>query len=97
MNDIERAAQQYIDILKQQHRDDDLLYIKEECDGDDVFSVINRDIRNQLGLWADHPLTQNWRENPDLRDIRNGVDYSVDHPDQVSDNICITVKKLLGK
>lgn len=41
-------------------------------------------IRNTYGLWIDNPLTKNWRENEDGRDIRGGVDYSVDHPDAVS-------------
>lgn len=41
-------------------------------------------IRNTYGLWEGNPLTENWRLNQDSRDIRNGVDYSSDHPDAVS-------------
>lgn len=44
-------------------------------------------IRNTYGLWIDSPLTKNWRENEDGRDIRGEVDYSVDHPDAVSMHI----------
>lgn len=42
-----------------------------------------RSIRNEYGLWHTHPLTQRWRtDGPN--DLRDGVDYSSDHPDNVS-------------
>jgi hypothetical protein len=45
-------------------------------------------IRNHFGLWdPSHPLTQHWHQNPDCRDIVDGVDYSEDHPDAVSSAI----------
>ncbi len=45
-----------------------------------------RDIRNEYGLWHTHPLTARWRsEGPN--DLRDGVDYSIDHPDNVSGQI----------
>lgn len=42
-------------------------------------------IRNKFGLWkADHPLTKNWHTRPEAHLIRDGVDYSEDHPDAIS-------------
>jgi len=42
-------------------------------------------IRNEFGLWQeDHPLTANWFAHPEKHDLRDGVDYSEDHPDAVS-------------
>jgi len=42
-------------------------------------------IRNEFGLWRpDHPLTQHWHEHPEDHDVRDGCDYSNDHPDAVS-------------
>lgn len=42
-------------------------------------------IRNHYGLWhEDHPITKNWHADESSRNIQNGVDYSEDHPDQVS-------------
>ena len=44
-----------------------------------------RAIRNEFGLWEpDHPLTKHWHEKEDERDIQDGIDMSVDHPDHVS-------------
>ena len=48
------------------------------------WNAMCRHIRNQYGLWYDNPLTRNWRENESSRDMRDGVDYSVDHPDNIS-------------
>lgn len=48
------------------------------------WNAMCRHIRNQYGLWYDNPLTRNWRENESGRDMRDGVDYSVDHPDNIS-------------
>jgi|SRR5579859_769571 len=44
-------------------------------------------IRNTYSLWHLSPLTLRWRSQPETHDIRDGVDYSQDHPDQVSDKI----------
>jgi hypothetical protein len=45
-------------------------------------------IRNTYGLWnPEHPLTTNWANNEAGRDIRDGTDYSKDHPDAVSNDI----------
>jgi hypothetical protein len=47
-----------------------------------------RGIRNGCGLWdPEHPLTTHWHKFPNERDLRDGVDYSVDHPDAVSMSI----------
>lgn len=40
-------------------------------------------IRNHYKLWHTHPLTKRWRESGP-NDVREGVDYSADHPDNVS-------------
>jgi hypothetical protein len=51
-------------------------------------------IRNEFGLWEpDHPLTKHWHECPDDHDIRNGIDFSEDHPDAVSMRIMLAVWK----
>ena len=42
-------------------------------------------IRNHYGLWSpDNPITKNWHAYPEKHDMRDGVDYSKDHPDSVS-------------
>lgn len=48
---------------------------------------IMRDIRNDYSLWWENPLTEGWRTDESTRDIREGVDYSEDHPDNVSSDI----------
>jgi hypothetical protein len=45
-------------------------------------------IRNSYGLWATtHPLTTKWHNDPSSHDIQDHVDYSLDHPDAVSNEI----------
>lgn len=61
------------------------------------FDSVGRAIRNGYGLWVDHPLTERWRNNPETHDIRGGVDYSEDHPDQVSHNILIELINILNE
>ena len=59
-----------------------------------LHSSWGRAIRNEFGLWqADHPLTKNWHNNPDGRDIQDGIDCSNDHPDRVSMLIMLAVWK----
>jgi hypothetical protein len=49
-------------------------------------------IRNTYGLWdPTHVLTTNWANNPESRDMRDGVDYSNDHPDAVSNEILAAI------
>jgi hypothetical protein len=49
-------------------------------------------IRNVYGLWEpSHPLTTNWSDNPKSHDMRDGVDYSKDHPDAVSNEILAAI------
>lgn len=43
-------------------------------------------IRNHYNLWKSHPLTNRWLTHGG-NDIREGVDYSADHPDNVSGQI----------
>lgn len=47
-------------------------------------TAIMREVRNEYGLWYDNPLTEKWRTDESSRDIREGVDFSQDHPDNVS-------------
>ena len=53
--------------------------------------LFGRWIRNTYSLWYDNNLTLHWRSNPDGRDMRDGVDYSKDHPDAVSADIITEV------
>lgn len=62
-------------------------------------------IRNECGLWhTDHPLTANWHNHPESRDLRRsdeyglavhpaGIDCSPDHPDAVSSAIMLYVHR----
>jgi hypothetical protein len=70
----------------------DRKYVK---NGTNEFDFVGRHIRNEYGLWIDHPLTKRWREDETSRDIRNGVDYSVDHPDQMSETIRLKLVEIL--
>lgn len=58
-------------------------------------SGIMREIRNEYGLWHTNPLTEKWRHNVRDRDIRDGVDFSEDHPDNVSAVIYKRVKEIV--
>lgn len=51
-------------------------------------------LRNKLGLWHNHSLTENWRTNENLRNIDAGVDCSKDHPDRVSKDIIESMWKI---
>ena len=74
-------------------RKNDLEYLKE---GSDPFGLVGRRIRNDFGLWdPKHPLTANWHSFPADRDLRDGIDYSVDHPDQVSAIVLNMVRERL--
>jgi hypothetical protein len=50
-------------------------------------STLGRSIRNEFKLWETH-----WTP-----DIRNGVDYSPDHPDQISMRVIEEVWERLNK
>lgn len=50
-------------------------------------SFFTREIRNRYSLWYESPLTKNWRENESSRVIIDGIDYSEDHPDNISGKI----------
>ncbi len=79
-------------ILKEWSKDD-LDFLKS---GQHDFGMIGRAVRNDYGLWEfDHPLTQHWHMYPDARNIVDGIDYSEDHPDQVSAEILKCVKAQL--
>jgi Domain of unknown function (DUF6794) len=54
-------------------------------------------IRNTYGLWHDNPLTERWRTDKSSHDIRDGVDYSEDHPDQMSGHIIEALWRRLNK
>ena len=57
--------------------------------------TMGRWIRNEYGLWHDSPLTEAWRTNVAGRDLRNGIDYSADHPDTISMRVLERVQELL--
>jgi hypothetical protein len=79
-------------ILKEWPKDD-LEFVKS---GEHDFGMVGRAIRNDYGLWEfDHPLTQHWHMNPECRNIVDGIDYSEDHPDQVSAMILEVVRSRL--
>jgi hypothetical protein len=64
--------------------------------GERDFGMIGRSIRNEYGLWEpDHPLTQHWHQNPECRNIVDGIDYSEDHPDAVSAEIIRVLREML--
>lgn len=72
----------------------DLEFVKS---GEPDFGMVGRAIRNDYGLWEmDHPLTQHWHMNPECREIIDGVDYSEDHPDQVSAAILERLRERLA-
>ena len=77
---IQDAALAFINILS----DEDKAYVAE---GGDDLNMVGRAIRNELKLWHTHPLTRRWRTDEASRDIRDGVDYSIDHPDNISEEI----------
>lgn len=77
---IEDIAQHFVAILN----DDDREYVAGD---NNQMDLVNRSIRNDYGLWHCNDLTKNWRENESTRDVRDGVDYSHDHPDNVSELI----------
>ena len=65
---------------------------------DHSYGMVERAIRNDYGLWEfDHPLTQHWHQNPDCRNIVDGIDHSEDHPDNVSAEIRATVRSYLER
>lgn len=72
------------DILSRWSRDD-LDFVRE---GILCYGAVGRRIRNEYGLWDPKcPLTAHWHEKPDERVIRDGIDFSIDHPDSVSERI----------
>ncbi len=58
-------------------------------------TAVTREIRNEYGLWWEHPLTEKWRTDETGRDIRDGVDYSKDHPDNISSQVYDRIKEML--
>lgn len=54
-------------------------------------------IRNTYGLWKDNPLTEKWRTDESSHDIRDGCDYSLDHPDQMSNTIIEAIWHKINK
>lgn len=62
---------------------DDLIFIKRHPHD----RAVGMHIRNRYGLWDTSPLTEKWRTDESSRIIEDGIDYSKDHPDAVSDRI----------
>lgn len=89
MNTIEEIAKDAITRISPE----DLQWIKKQ----DVYELhhnLGRWIRNLYDLWLTSPLTENWRTNPDTRDLRDGLDYSPYHPDAISTRIIERIKEL---
>ena len=70
---------------------EDLDFIKR---GEPGFGMVGRYIRNHYGLWGDHPLTAEWRAGK--VDIRDGIDYSEGHPDNLSGRIVDELRRRLA-
>lgn len=87
------SVQYYAEQLLISWPDEDLDFVKS---GEPDFGMIGRAIRNELRLWqVDHPLTTNWHSNPKSRKIIDGVDHSLDHPDNVSNEILVALRKMI--
>jgi hypothetical protein len=64
---------------------EDLAFVKS---GAFSMGAVGRRIRNEYGLWNPScPLTARWHADPANRFIRDGIDFSVDHPDSVAERI----------
>lgn len=48
-------------------------------------------LRNHYELWHTSPLTEKWRTDESSHDIREGIDYSLDHPDHISMEIIYAI------
>jgi hypothetical protein len=82
------------DILKDLHSvvsyKDQALLVAEDGSIESVFidMELGRFVRNKYKLWnKENPLTKNWFDNPETHDMREGIDYSLDHPDNLSGKI----------
>lgn len=96
LSTIEEIAQ---DLVSQLHQDDIEAIATEFSSYEPMVRIwsetgIMRAIRNEYGLWWDNPLTEKWRTDEAGRDIRDGVDFSEDHPDNVSSIIYKRVEEL---
>lgn len=86
------------DVISKLDEKDQLHIAKNSLDdARSMHHSFGRWIRNTYSLWHDNELTKQWRTDSSTRKIVNGVDYSDDHPDKVSDLVIQTVwKKLRG-
>jgi hypothetical protein len=48
--------------------------------------ILARYIRNTYELWTTNPITHNWRNHIN-RTVVNGIDFSYEHPDNISSYI----------
>lgn len=87
------SIQSIAELIRAEWPQGDLEFVKS---GERDFGMIGRSIRNEYGLWeSDHPLTQHWHQNPECRNIVDGIDYSEDHPDAVSAEIIRVLREML--
>lgn len=92
-----QAARDYVNTLSP----DDMEYIAKtvlEVEGVDRVRLdiyAARDVRNRLGLWDCHPLTESWRRGDKILN-EDGFDMTPNHPDNVSALIWLEVLKILG-
>lgn len=60
------------------------------------FGMIGRRIRNEFKLWDPaNPLTSKWHSG-ESRDVQNGIDHSLGHPDNISGEILRLLRDELG-
>jgi len=83
-----------VDCILQTWSQEDLDFVKS---GIQDFGQIGRHIRNDFGLWYDHPLTEKWRNNEAGRTIIDGIDHSSDHPDAVAALVVEELRKRIGE
>jgi hypothetical protein len=84
------------DLLEIMSEDDkDYLRTVEGFEKSILISALGRMIRNNYSLWQNNPLTKRWREEG-ANDMRDGVDYSEDHPDNVSSLILDEILVKIG-
>ncbi len=73
---------------------EDLKFVKDHPA--DMVGLVGRAIRNEFNLWdPTHPLTSHWHLHPEARNIVDGVDFSEDHPDAVSEAILTLLRRKL--
>lgn len=95
INTIEGIAN---DVITKLHEEDQVYIAKKSLeDARSMHHSLGQWIRNTYGLWHENSLTERWRTDESSHKLIDGVDYSEDHPDNISDLVIQLVwKKLRG-